>query len=125
MFPAQIFQAAMTTGILLCADLQTLTLANETGSEYFEGRWAFAEETCDAPSNWTLLAGGNFISEDLTGRWEYLEGRLVLHLTDLAADEETGEVGEKFEMEGPVERVSADKFIMTVTPDQYEMKRCR
>lgn len=91
---------------------------------YFEGRWAFAEETCDLPTNWTLLAGGNFVSEDLTGIWQWGDGQLTLNLTDLALDEETGEAGGRFQMEGPVTITGTDEFIFTIEPDSYVMKRC-
>lgn len=93
-------------------------------ASYFEGRWAFAEETCDLPTNWTLLAGGNFVSEDLTGIWQWSDGQLTLNLTDLALDEETGEAGGRFQMEGPVSIAGADEFIFTIEPDSYVMKRC-
>ena len=76
------------------------------------------------PSNWTLLAGGNFISEDLTGTWAWRDGKLDLRLIDLAVDEETGEPGGKFQMEGPVEIKSQDEFTLTIEPDIYELKRC-
>ncbi|QJB68587.1 hypothetical protein [Parasphingorhabdus halotolerans] len=97
----------------------------QINADYFEGRWSFAEETCEMPSNWTLLAGGNFISEDLTGTWAWGDGKLDLRLNDLALDEETGEPGGKFQMEGPVEIKSPDQFRMIVEPDVYEMLRCK
>lgn len=93
-------------------------------ASYFEGRWAFEEEACDMPTNWTMIAGGNFVSEDLVGTWDWSDGRLTLNLTDLAIDEETGESGGKFQMDGPVEIVAANLFNMTVEPDIYNMKRC-
>ena len=110
--------------ISLGPEAQTQVVNPDISPEYFEGRWAFAEETCDVPTNWTLLAGGNFISDDLTGTWEWTEGRLVLRLTDLAVDEETGEVGGRFQMEGPVEISSDDQYRFTIAPDVYVMKRC-
>ncbi|WP_108809626.1 hypothetical protein [Sphingorhabdus sp. Alg231-15] len=94
-------------------------------ASYFEGRWAFSEETCDQPTNWTLLAGGNFISEDLTGIWQWMAGQLKLNLTDLAEDEETGEAGGRFQMEGPVMISGPDQFILNIEPDSYIMKRCQ
>lgn len=93
-------------------------------SSYFEGRWAFAEETCDQLTNWTMIAGGNFVSEDLMGTWEWAEQTLTLSLTDLAIDEETGETGGRFQMEGPVEIVNSKSFKLTIAPDIYEMKKC-
>lgn len=93
-------------------------------ASYFEGRWAFEEEACDIPTNWTMIAGGNFVSEDLVGTWDWSDGRLTLNLTDLAIDEETGESGGRFQMDGPVEIVTANLFKMTVEPDIYNMKRC-
>ena len=91
---------------------------------YFEGRWAFDEETCDQPSNWTIIVGGNFVSEDLTGTWEWLNGRLTLSLIDLAIDEETGEAGGRFQMDGPVAIVGSNQFRLTIEPDVYVMNRC-
>ncbi|GAB5488491.1 MAG: hypothetical protein Pars2KO_20610 [Parasphingorhabdus sp.] len=93
-------------------------------ASFFEGRWAFEEDTCEMPTNWTMIAGGNFVSEDLVGTWDWSEGRLTLNLTDLAIDEETGESGGKFQMDGPVEIVASNLFKMTVEPDIYSMKRC-
>ncbi len=93
-------------------------------ASYFEGRWAFAEESCDQPTNWTLLAGGNFVSEDLTGTWQWGAGQLTLNLTDFAVDEETGEAGGRFQMEGPVSMSEPDQFVFTIEPDRYVMKRC-
>ena len=71
-----------------------------------------------------MLAGGNFISEDLTGSWEWKDGKLLLRLVDLAIDEETGEEGGRFQMEGPVEVTDADEFTLMIEPDRYQMKRC-
>jgi hypothetical protein len=116
--------ALAIASISLGSEAQTPVVNPDINSEYFEGRWAFAEETCDVPTNWTLLAGGNFISDDLTGTWEWTEGRLVLRLTDLAVDEETGEVGGRFQMEGPVEISSDAQYRFTIAPDVYVMKRC-
>ncbi|MEP6338640.1 hypothetical protein [Parasphingorhabdus sp.] len=93
-------------------------------SSWFEGRWAFAEEDCDQPSNWTMIAGGNFVSEDLTGTWEWADGELTLSLTDLATDEETGEAGGRFQMVGPTATNGPDEFTLTIEPDIYVMKRC-
>lgn len=91
---------------------------------WFEARWAFADEECDMPSNWTLAGGGNFVSEDLTGTWEWTGEKLVLNLLDMALDEETGEEGGRFQMEGPVMVVGADQFTLFVEPDIYILKRC-
>lgn len=93
-------------------------------SSWFEGRWAFAEETCDQPSNWTMIAGGNYVSENLTGTWEWADGELTLSLTDLAVDEETGEAGGRFQMKGPAMPSGPDEFTLTIEPDVYVMKRC-
>ncbi|GAA0470686.1 hypothetical protein GCM10009096_09490 [Parasphingorhabdus litoris] len=111
-------------GVLLLANVQPSGLGDAVDPSYFEGRWAFAEETCDQPTNWTLLTGGNFISEDLTGTWQWGEGQLTLSLTDLAVDEETGEQGGRFQMEGPVLISDNDQFVLTIEPDNYVMKRC-
>ena len=70
--------------------------ASETGPSYFEGRWMFLDENCKAPTNWTMMSGGNFVSEDLIGNWTWEEGELVLRLDDLAIDEDTGEAGGRF-----------------------------
>lgn len=112
------------TGLFFCADLTALTPKPPVEPNYFEGRWAFTEEACDALSNWTLIAGGIFVSEDLTGNWEWQDGRLILSLTDLAIDEETGEIGGRFQMDGPVEILNPDSFKLTIAPDVYEMKKC-
>ncbi len=109
---------------VLMANVQPSETNDAIGPSYFEGRWAFAEETCEQPSNWTLLAGGNFISEDLTGTWQWGAGELTLSLTDLAVDEETGEVGGRFQMEGPVSVSGPDQFVFMIEPDRYVMKRC-
>ncbi len=115
------------TGLLLGANSQTLTpgtAAAETDAQYFEGRWAFEEEACDLPTNWTLIAGGHFVSESLIGTWALAGNKLFLRLTDLAIDEETGEAGGKFQMEGPVTVTNANRFSLTIEPDTYIMKRC-
>ena len=91
---------------------------------YFEGRWATLEESCTAPTNWTMIAGGTFVSEDLTGTWAWEAGELVLRLDDLAIDEETGEAGGRFRMDGPVDIVDQDRFDFTIAPDVYQLKRC-
>ncbi len=112
-------------GALLSADpASNSSPAGDVEAGFFNGRWAFVEDSCDLPANWTLISGGIFVSEDLTGNWEWREGRLVLSLTDLAIDEETGEAGGRFQMEGPVEIVGQNAFKMTVVPAVYEMKRC-
>jgi hypothetical protein len=94
------------------------------GPVYFEGRWSFLDEHCDMPTNWTMIAGGNFISEDLAGSWKWQEGELVLSLEDLAIDEETGEPGGRFRMDGPVRIVGQDRFDFTIAPDVYQLQRC-
>lgn len=97
-------------------------------ASYFGGRWAFAEEGCEQPSNWTLIEsgvdGGNFVSEDLIGTWRWDEGRLTLNLTDLAVDEETGEKGGRFQMDGPVTVMNQNEFTFAIDPDVYIMRRC-
>ena len=93
-------------------------------SSYFEGRWAFVDESCDVPTNWTMIAGGNFVSENLTGIWEVDENKLVLSLNDLAVDEETGEQGGRFRMEGAVTIIDRNRFDFAITPDTYRLKRC-
>ncbi|MEW4467247.1 hypothetical protein AB1K62_05375 [Parasphingorhabdus sp. JC815] len=93
-------------------------------ASYFEGRWAFAKETCDLPTNWILGLDGSFVSEELTGTWQWADGRLTLKLVDLAVDEETGEAGGRFQMDGPVEISGEDDFVFIIEPDQYVLKRC-
>ena len=95
-----------------------------TGPGYFEGRWAFLDEDCKASTNWTMISGGNFLSEDLVGTWTWQGGELVLSLNDLAVDEETGEAGGRFRMDGPVNIVDQDRFDFTIAPDVYRMQRC-
>ncbi len=94
-------------------------------SGFFEGQWAFEDEACGLPTNWVMMSGGMFVSEDLTGSWEWRDEKLLLRLTDLAEDEETGEQGGKFQMEGPVELLGQDGFTFIIEPDRYEMKRCK
>ncbi len=93
-------------------------------SSYFEGRWSLVDENCQGPGNWTMIAGGNFVSEDLVGTWAWGEGELVLRLDDLAIDEETGEAGGKFRMDGPVIIVDQNRFDYAIAPDVYQLKRC-
>ncbi|WP_417622165.1 hypothetical protein [Parasphingorhabdus sp.] len=110
---------------LICSG--TLFAAPAVGKldpDYFEGRWSFLEESCQLPTNWTMISGGNFVSEDLVGTWGVQEGKLVLSLTDLAVDEETGESGGRFLMEGPVTIVDHDRFDFSILPDVYQLKRC-
>ena len=90
---------------------------NEIDPGYFEGRWALLDESCEAPTNWTMIGGGNFVSQDLVGK-------LVLSLDDLAIDEETGEAGGRFRMDGPVSVVDSNRFDFTIEPDIYQLKRC-
>ena len=94
------------------------------------GRWAFEGEDCGSATNWTFVAdtgaqAGSFVSEELTGRWALTEGVLTLALVDHAIDEETGESGDRFAMEGPVVAVGADRFTFTVEPEVYTLIRCR
>ncbi|MFK7843201.1 MAG: hypothetical protein AB8B54_13135 [Sphingorhabdus sp.] len=96
----------------------------EVESVYFEGRWAFIDEECAAPSSWTMISGGTFVSEDLMGSWRWQDGQLLLNLDDLAIDEETGEAGGKFRMDGPVTLVDQGRFDFTIAPDVYQLKRC-
>lgn len=98
--------------------------SGEIDPVYFEGRWSFLDENCKAPTNWTMIAGGNFVSEDLIGTWTWQEGELVLSLDDLAIDEETGEAGGRFRMDGPVTLVGQDRFDFTIAPDVYQLQRC-
>ncbi len=121
---AKTMSLVVIAGALLVGNGQQSEPVEKVGSSYFEGRWAFAEETCDQPTNWTLLAGGNFISEDLTGTWRWEEGKLTLNLTDFATDEETGETGGRFQMEGPVTTAGSSQFTLMIEPDSYVMKRC-
>jgi len=96
----------------------------EADPAYFEGRWALLEESCKALTNWTMIAGGNFVSEDLAGTWEWVEGELVLRLDDLAVDEESGEPGGRFRMNGPVNIIDKDRFDFAIQPEVYQLKRC-
>ncbi len=97
---------------------------SETGPDYFEGRWSFVDEDCAAPTNWTMIAGGNFVSEDIVGVWSWQDGELVLNLDDLAIDEESGEPGGRFRMDGPVTIVDRNRFDFAIAPDVYQLKRC-
>ncbi|WP_417590815.1 hypothetical protein [Parasphingorhabdus sp.] len=98
--------------------------SGQIAPEYFNGRWAFTDETCGAPTNWTLMTGGNFLSENLAGSWNWQDGKLVLRLDDLAIDEETGELGGRFRMDGPVTVIDQTRFDFTVEPEVYQLKRC-
>ena len=98
--------------------------SSEIDPGYFEGRWALLDESCGAPTNWTMIGGGNFVSEDLVGTWIWLDGKLVLSLDDQAIDEETGEAGGRFRMDGPVSVVDSNRFDFTIEPDIYQLKRC-
>lgn len=91
---------------------------------YFEGRWAFIDEACEALSSWTMIPGGTFVSEDLMGSWSLQDGQLLLNLDDLAIDEETGEAGGRFRMNGPVSIIDQNRFDFTIAPDVYQLKRC-
>jgi len=119
------YSEIVLTGLLLVANPLDAPSNPIVDSSYFEGRWAFVEEACDLPTNWTMIGGGNFVSEDLTGNWNWEDGKLVLNLIDLAIDEETGEAGGRFQMDGPVEIVDPDSFKMSIAPDIYHMKRCK
>lgn len=96
----------------------------ETDPGYFEGRWSLLDESCSAPTNWTMLAGGNFVSEELVGTWAWDSDKLVLNLNDLAVDEETGEAGGRFRLDGPVTIVDHGRFDLKIAPDVYQLKRC-
>lgn len=96
----------------------------EVDPSYFEGRWSLLDESCSAPTSWTMTSSGNFVSQDLTGTWAWIEGKLVLRLKDLAIDEETGEAGGLFRMDGPVTIVGQDRFDFTIAPDVYQLRRC-
>lgn len=98
--------------------------ADEIDPVYFEGRWSFVDENCKAPTNWTMIAGGNFVSEDLIGTWAWREDELVLSLDDLAVDEETGEAGGRFRMDGPVKIIDHDRFDFVISPEIYQLQRC-
>ena len=96
----------------------------DPGPAYFQGRWAMLGEDCRAPTSWTMIAGGNFLSENLTGTWQWSEGKLLLRLDDLAIDEETGEAGGRFRLDGPVEIKGPDRFDFAIQPDLYQLQRC-
>jgi hypothetical protein len=98
--------------------------ASQIDPVYFEGRWSLLDESCEASTNWTMIAGGNFVSEDLVGTWKWQDRKLVLSLDDLAIDEETGEAGGRFRMDGPVVIVDRNRFDFTIAPDTYQLKRC-
>ncbi|VWX57679.1 conserved exported hypothetical protein [Sphingorhabdus sp. 109] len=98
--------------------------AGQPKPSYFEGRWAFLDEDCAASTSWTMIAGGNFVSQDLVGTWAWQDGKLVLSLNDLAVDEETGEAGGRFRMDGPVAIIDRSRFDFTIAPDVYQMRRC-
>ena len=98
--------------------------ASELDPSYFEGRWSLLDEGCKAPTNWTMIAGGSFVSENLTGTWEWGDGELVLRLDDLAIDEESGEPGGRFRMDGPVSIVDQNRFDFTIAPNVYQLQRC-
>ena len=91
---------------------------------YFEGRWSMHDEGCQAATNWMMIPGGNFVSENLSGTWEWAEGELLLRLDDLAIDEETGEAGGRFRLNGPVRIISPERFDLTIAPDVYQLQRC-
>ena len=110
--------------LALSGTAQAAQPSGEIGAAYFEGRWSLLEESCEAPTNWTMIAGGNFVSEDLAGTWAWEADRLVLNLNDLAVDEETGEAGGRFRMDGPVTIVDQGRFDLTIAPDVYRLKRC-
>jgi len=71
-----------------------------------------------------MIPGGNFVSEDLIGNWTWGEDELILRLDDLAIDEDTGEAGGRFRMDGPVTIVDQDRFNLTIAPDVYQLQRC-
>lgn len=82
------------------------------------------DEDCSAATNWTMIPGGNFVSENLTGSWQWAEGELLLRLEDLATDPETGEAGGRFRLNGPVRIVNPDRFDFTIEPEVYQLQRC-
>ena len=96
----------------------------EAGSGYFEGRWAFLNEDCRSPASWTMISGGHFVSENLVGKWSWQDSQLILNLDDLAIDDETGEPGGRFRMDGPVRIIGPDRFDFTIAPEVYHLKRC-
>ena len=106
-------------------DAQLSESQNVVESSYFEGRWAFHDEDCKQLTNWTMIAGGNFVSENLAGKWLWADNTLQLSLEDLAIDDETGEAGGKFRMEGPITIIGPDHFQMIVVPETYDMQRCK
>lgn len=120
--PAQI--SVILAGLSIADPALETARQEDIDASYFEGRWSFEDETCDSPNNWTMIAGGSFVSADVTGIWKWDEGRLTLNLVDLAIDEETGEIGGKFQMDGPVQIVDENTFTMAIMPDVYMMKRC-
>ncbi|MEO0439634.1 MAG: hypothetical protein AAF067_02040 [Pseudomonadota bacterium] len=65
-FPTAILLAS-ATGLLSGQASEPTEAASSADASWFEGRWTFADEKCDMPSSWTLIGGGNFVSEDLTG----------------------------------------------------------
>jgi len=81
-------------------------------------------EQCAAPTSWTMIPGGNFVSENLTGTWEWGEDELLLRLNDLTIDEETGEAGGRFRLNGPVRILGPDRFDLSIAPDVYQLQRC-
>lgn len=124
MLGAPVHFSMILTGVFL-AQMGVESAGNRSvDSSFFEGRWAFADEGCAEPTNWTIIAGGNFVSDDLIGTWQLRGEKLILNLVDLAVDEETGEAGGKFQMDGPVEIVDRNNFKMKIEPDIYSMKRC-
>lgn len=114
--------------LLLLAGLPATAMAAQPSPvidpSYFEGRWAMLGEECTAPTSWTMIPGGNFVSENLTGTWEWGEDELLLRLNDLTIDEETGEAGGRFRLNGPVRILSRDRFDLSIEPDVYQLQRC-
>lgn len=110
--------------LIIATGQSGLSIPAGVDATYFEGRWAFEEDDCENPTNWTMISGGLFVSEDLSGKWQWDDGNLLLKLVDLAVDEVSGEAGERFEMEGPVTIIDPNRFNFRIEPDVYRLKRC-
>lgn len=93
-------------------------------ASFFEGQWALHGQQCGNAENWTLRADSSFHSADISGNWQWTGEKLVLKLVDMAVNEESGESGEKFEIEGPINVISTDNVEMVVAPEIYKLKRC-
>ncbi len=118
------WQTLLLASGVLPAAVMAAAPAAATEPSYFEGRWSMHGENCKAPTNWTMIPGGNFVSENLTGTWEWSGEELLLRLDDLAIDEETGEAGGRFRLNGPVRILGPDRFDLTIAPEIYALQRC-